>query len=76
MPIIPLKVTRSPGTADHPERESAGPLFRGTGDTDYTCGNCGAVIAARMGPEQRVIIDAAVCGTCGAENEFPFGLRG
>ena len=51
------------------------PLFRGTGDTDYRCGNCGYVIAANMGPDQRVIVDSAVCSACGAENEFPSHLR-
>lgn len=76
MPIIPLKVTRPPPAgADYPAPEPGKPLFHGTGDTDYICGNCGAVIAARMGPEQRVIIDAANCSVCGAENEFPLGLR-
>jgi len=50
-------------------------LFRGSGDTDYLCGNCGSVIAASMGPSQRVILDAATCSVCGAENEFPAHLR-
>ncbi len=75
MPTISLKVTRAPpGAATRPP-EIDKPLFRGTGDTDYLCGNCGFVIAASMGPTQRVIIDAAICSACGAENEFPSNLR-
>lgn len=76
MPTISLKVTRpSPGGAAPPTPEFDKPLFRGTGDTDYLCGDCGFVIAASMGPAQRVIIDAATCSACGAENEFPVHLR-
>jgi hypothetical protein len=76
MPTISLKVTRAPsGSADHAAHELGKPLFRGTGDTDYLCGNCGSVIAASMGPAQRVIIDSAICSACGAENEFPLHLR-
>jgi len=76
MPTMPLKVTQLPsGTADPPGPELGKPVFRGTGDTDYLCGNCGSVIAASMGPGQRVIIDTTTCATCGAENEFPPHLR-
>jgi DNA-directed RNA polymerase subunit RPC12/RpoP len=71
-----LKVTRAPaGAVDGIPPESGKPLFRGTGDTDYLCGNCGSVIAANMGPGQRVIVDTATCARCGAENEFPPHLR-
>ena len=76
MPTVSLKVTRLPsGAADHPTPDLGKPLFRGTGDTDYVCGNCGSVIAASMGSGQRVIVDAATCSACGAENEFPLDLR-
>jgi hypothetical protein len=76
MPTMSLNVTRpSSGGADHPTSELGKPLFRGTGDTDYLCGNCGSVIAASMGPTQRVNVDAATCSACGAENEFPPHLR-
>ena len=76
MPTMSLKVTRLPsGASDHPRSELGKPLFRGTGDTDYLCGNCGSVIAASMGPAQRVIVDATTCAVCGAENEFPVHLR-
>lgn len=76
MPTTSLKVTRAPaGAVDEIAPERGKPLFRGTGDTDYLCGNCGSIIAANMGPGQRVIIDTAICARCGAENEFPPHLR-
>jgi hypothetical protein len=75
MPTVSLKVTRPSPAADVRAPETDKPLFRGTGDTDYLCGNCGAVIAASMAPAQRVIIDVATCAACGAENEFPLHLR-
>jgi DNA-directed RNA polymerase subunit RPC12/RpoP len=72
-----LKITRPPtSAADLGTPELDKPLFRGTGDTDYLCGSCGSVIAANMGPNQRVNVDAATCAACGAENEFPLHLRG
>jgi hypothetical protein len=72
MPTIVLKITHSATNAsDRQLPESAGPLFSGTGDTDYLCGNCGFVIAAGMGPKQRVSVESAACSACGAENEFP-----
>ena len=67
MPIFSLKVTRPPSSAaEHRSPELVKPLFRGSGDTDYQCGNCGSVIAASMGPAQRVIVDAVTCSACGA----------
>ena len=75
MPSIALRVTHaSAGEAVAPQPGK--PLFRGTGDTDYVCGGCGYVIAASMGPTQRVIVDKTICAACGAENEFPVELRG
>lgn len=77
MPSIALKVTRaSAGGGDAISPQPGKPLFRGTGDTDYVCGECGYVIAASMGPTQRVIVDTTICAGCGAENEFPTELRG
>ena len=77
MPAIPLKVTRAPsGDVDQTAVEAAKPLFRGAGDTDYLCGNCGAVIALGMGPTQRVPFNSTICAACGAENEFPPSLGG
>jgi hypothetical protein len=76
MPTIVLKITHAAtDVSDRQPAESAGPLFHGTGDTDYLCGNCGFVIAAGMGPKQRVSVDSASCSACGAENEFPPELR-
>jgi hypothetical protein len=76
MATISLKVTRpASDAADQAPPELAKPLFRGNGDTDYLCGNCGSVIAASMGASQRVIVDTATCSACGAENEFPAYLR-
>jgi len=76
MPTMSLKVTRPPSSAaDHRPPELVKPLFRGNGDTDYLCGNCGSVMPAGLGPTQRVIVDAAGCSACGAENEFPAHLR-
>jgi hypothetical protein len=72
VPTIVLKTTHAatdPGDRQVPQ--AAGPLFRGTGDTDYLCGNCGFAIAAEMGPKQRVSVDRATCAACGTENEFP-----
>jgi hypothetical protein len=76
MPSVALRVTRPPSeAADPPSAESSKPLFRGNGDTDYLCGNCGSVMAAGMAPNQHVIVDTARCSGCGAENEFPPHLR-
>jgi hypothetical protein len=76
MPTIVLKLRRAAlGTSGEQTPETAGPLLRGTGDTDYLCGNCGFVIASGIGPRQRVAVDTAICSACGAENELPPGLR-
>ncbi len=76
MPIIVLKATLVPAEGgDHRPRQSAGPLFRGNGDVDYVCGNCSFVIAAAIGPAQRVPFDNSICPACGATNEFPDSLR-
>ena len=76
MPTIVLKTTHAaPETSDRQASQSAGPLLRGTGDTDYVCGNCGFVIAWGMGPNERVPLDSTTCSACGAENEFPPELR-
>jgi len=76
MPTIVLKLTRARSdTTVKQMSQSAGPLLRGTGDTDYLCGNCGFVIASGIGSGQRVAVDIATCSACGAENEFPPELR-
>jgi len=77
MSTVSLKVTRPPpSVGEHRSPEIVKPLFRGSGDTDYLCGNCGSVIASRMGPTQRVNVDVATCSACGSENEFPPNLLG
>jgi hypothetical protein len=76
MPTVSLKVMYLPSAAfNQPTPDLGKPLFRGTGDTDSVCGNCGSIIAASMGSGQRVIVDATTCSACGAENEFPHHLR-
>jgi hypothetical protein len=82
MPVVTLKVIRAPSGSDvQRASQTVRPLFRGNGGadgnggTDYVCGNCAAVIASDMGPNQHVIVDQAICSACGAENEFPVELR-
>jgi DNA-directed RNA polymerase subunit RPC12/RpoP len=76
MPTIALKVTYASSRDPEDIRpDAAKPIFSGSGDTDYACGGCGAIIAARMAPNQHVILDRAACPACGAENEFPPSLR-
>jgi hypothetical protein len=51
MPTMSLKSHPSAiECAAHPTPELGKPLFRGTGDTDYLCGNCGSAIATSLGP--------------------------
>lgn len=72
MPSIVLKVIHaSLETEDREPGRGTGPLFRGNGDVDYLCGNCGFVIVAGFSASQRVIVDTATCSACGATNEFP-----
>ena len=76
MPSIVLKLKGSaPENRSTQPPDNAGPLFRGSGDTDYLCGNCGFVIASGMGPTQHVSVDRTICAACGTENEFPPNLR-
>jgi hypothetical protein len=74
MPQIKLKVVRdailpSPWTAP----AGAGPLFTGSGDTDYACGVCEFIIAASIGLGQRVALIETECPCCGAVNEVAIG---
>jgi phage FluMu protein Com len=70
MPKIRLRVVRDP-MAPPPWNAppGAGPLFTGTGDTDYVCGNCEFVIAANIGQAQRIAAIETNCPCCGAVNE-------
>jgi phage FluMu protein Com len=63
-PMVPPPWVPPPG---------AGPLFTGTGDTDYVCGSCEFVIAAKIGPGQRINPIETDCPRCGAVNEVTFG---
>lgn len=76
MPSIALKLIKAP--AEMPEGAlggRCGPLFRGNGDIDYVCGNCGFAIVSGFSANQHVISDTAACPACGATNEFPSELR-
>ena len=75
MPTIVLNLTDAGAeTAEH-EPDGSGPLFRGNGDIDYVCGNCGFVIASGFSANKHVISDTTACPACGATNEFPPELR-
>lgn len=70
MATIKLKVIRE-STIPPPWNAppGAGPLFTGSGGTDYVCGNCEFVIAAKIGPGQRLPPVETDCPCCGAVNE-------
>ena len=52
-----------------------GPIFTGTGNIDYLCGHCGAVMYAKMNPGQIDGSDAALqCPQCRGYNKLP--IRG
>jgi hypothetical protein len=71
MKQILLRITPQPSTEDRrtiikgPAKE---PYFRGGGDTNYLCGNCGFVLAAGMYHDQ---VKAVVfcCPGCGHYND-------
>jgi hypothetical protein len=75
MPSIVLKVTLLASTLDEREPRAGGPLFRGNGDIDYLCGNCGFVIVAGFATRQHVTVNKTTCPACGATNEFPVELQ-
>jgi ribosomal protein S27AE len=54
------------GTAvqENPDR----PVFKGTGGDDYTCANCGNVLATEMAPEYMNRKLRVRCGRCGTVN--------
>jgi len=49
---------------------NASPAFKGEGDSDYICGNCGAILAEkiRRGQIKNIVVR---CPKCGQYNEFP-----
>jgi len=51
-------------------KDFQGPFFRGEGDIDYICGNCGYVLAEGLkeGQIRNIVVH---CPKCGMYNEFP-----
>jgi len=47
------------------------PLMVGTGQDNFLCGNCGAVLAGSMGPEEIEEAPLFKCYRCGAYNRVP-----
>ena len=45
------------------------PVFKGEGDVDYLCGNCGTIVAekVRRGQIRNMVV---YCPKCGQYNEF------
>jgi hypothetical protein len=74
MPQIKLKVIRD-ATSPPPwiAASGAGPLFTGSGDTDYVCGVCEFVIAASISSGQRIASIETECPCCGAVVEVSTG---
>ena len=46
------------------------PAFKGEGDVDYICRNCGAILAEKVyrGQIRNIVVH---CPKCGQYNEFP-----
>ena len=68
---IKLEVVAGSSEEDRPVREpKAPPLWTGNGDVDYICGNCEAVLAAKMrkGQIKNLVLQ---CPSCGKYNKFP-----
>lgn len=68
---IKLGITPKPPQGTRTVIESkVSPAFKGQGDTDYICGNCGAILAGkvRQGQIRNIVIH---CPNCGQYNEFP-----
>ncbi|MBV9819344.1 MAG: hypothetical protein JOZ07_13500 [Solirubrobacterales bacterium] len=64
--VRPGEVPIDGGTAvqDHPDR----PVFRGNGEFDYACVQCGNVLAAGMDPAYMTRRVRVRCGRCGTVN--------
>jgi len=68
---IKLNVIPKPSEGTRTVIESkVSPAFKGEGDSDYICGNCGAVLAEkiRRGQIKNIVIH---CPKCGQYSEFP-----
>ena len=68
---IKLEIVPGPSEGSPPVGESkAAPLVTGNGEFDYICGQCEAVLAAKMrqGQIKNLVLQ---CPTCGKYNKFP-----
>ena len=68
---IKLSVIPEPREGNRTVIESkASPAFKGEGDVDYICGNCGAILAGKLrrGQIRNIVVH---CPKCGQYNEFP-----
>ena len=51
------------------------PALRGSGELDYVCGGCGAILAQSIWPN--VVYDLGIiCSQCGAFNDTPSAIGG
>lgn len=76
MAKVKLKVIRDAATPPPwTAPPGAGPLFTGVGDTDYVCGSCEFVIAAKMAPGRRIMPIETDCPCCGAVNEVTIAAK-
>lgn len=50
-------------------KSKVSPVFKGEGDMNYICGNCGAILAekVRQGQIRNIVVH---CPKCGRYNEF------
>lgn len=67
---IKLDIIRRPPAGTRTVIESeVSPAFKGEGDCDYICGNCGGILAEKMRREQikNIVVH---CPKCGQYNEF------
>jgi ribosomal protein S27AE len=72
MPQVPMRkvrqgeVPKGGGTAvqEDPDR----PVFKGNGANDYTCAECGNVLALAMDPDYMDFKVRVRCGRCGTIN--------
>jgi ribosomal protein S27AE len=65
-PIRPGEVPPGGGTAV--QEDPGRPVFRGNGADDYTCAECGNVLAVAMDPDYMDFKVRIRCGRCGTIN--------
>jgi predicted RNA-binding Zn-ribbon protein involved in translation (DUF1610 family) len=68
LPVVP-KPDLSTRTVLEPAKDFAGPFIKGTGDVDYLCGSCGAVLVERVTTGQ-IKNTVFRCPNCGQYNEL------